>query len=364
MLSGVFSALDSAFSSDDQIGLVADFEVKVNGIALNAVVRRDLLTLDIYEDVDVPGMCTLTLLNWDMDTHKPTWSDSESFAIGNSIEIQMGYVDHLKTVFEGEITGLEPQFSRAEAPLVIIRGHDRRHQLLRGCKTRSFAKKKDSEIVVQVASDYGMAVQATDTSVRLDYVLQHNQTDFEFLQERARRIGYELMIDGKKLIFAPQPLRQAPAAVLSRERELMEFFPRLTSLTQVDKVEVHSWDVKEKREIVGTAAAATHNMGAKPGDSATASAFKSASSSYVDYSPSSTEEAAKLAEGRFNTMALAYVTGDGLSMGRTSIRAGTIVTVVGLGTRFSGNYYIVSTHHQYSANQGYQTGFTFRRNAT
>ena len=75
-------------------------------------------------------------------------------------------------------------------------------------------------------------------------------------------------------------------------------------------------------------------------------------------------EADQLASGWFGELALRYVEGQGVCIGRTDLRAGSLVEIEGLGERFSGTYYVTSTEHSYRPNVGYRTAFTVSRNAT
>ncbi|MDP9380447.1 MAG: contractile injection system protein, VgrG/Pvc8 family [Chloroflexota bacterium] len=188
-------------SSGDPQYPVPDLSVRVNGAPLPVQAASDLISASVHQDVDAPGMFTLRLMNWDMARGEVSWADSPLFAPGGEVEVLMGYVGSLENVFSGEITGLEPEFLSGAPPTLTVRGHDRRHRLLRGRNTRTFTKMKDSDIVRQVATGAGLAVRIEDSGVRHEYVLQHNQTDLEFLQERARRIGYELAMEGSTLLF-------------------------------------------------------------------------------------------------------------------------------------------------------------------
>jgi phage protein D len=83
----------------------------------------------------------------------------------------------------------------------------------------------------------------------------------------------------------------------------------------------------------------------------------------VDRPVFSQAEADGMARGRFDEMALAYISGEGLCVGRTDLRAGTVISMLGLGQRFSGLYYLTSVTHSYSPSRGYITAFSVRRNA-
>jgi phage protein D len=250
--------------------------------------------------------------------------------------------------------------------MLTIRGYDRRHRLLRGRKTRSFVQIKDSDIASQIASEAGLGARAVDTGVQLDYVLQHNQTDMDFLQDRARRIGYEVAIEDKTLLFRPFQNDKSETLTLKPGQDLLEFYPRLTTLSQVGEVSVRGWSPKDKQVIVGTAAAGSETgaMGDSSGPSAANRAFGKTSAASVNRPVFSRAEADKMAQGQLNAIALDYIDGEGLCIGRTDLRAGAVIAIEDLGQRFSGKYYVTSTIHSYVPSRGYRTAFTIRRNAT
>ena len=346
--------------------LVPTVKVVVDGSPLGPEARSDLVSVSVLEDVGAPSMFTLEFVNWDMEERKVTWSDDALFSIGGEVDVQMGYVDSEESLIVGEITGLEPEFDASEIPTVTVRGYDPRHRLLRGRKTRSFAEVKDSDIASTIASDAGLSAETEDTKVTLPDVLQNNMTDMEFLLERARRIGYEVAAADKKLYFRPHQNAEEEAATLSRDDDLLTFYPRLTAVDQVDAISVRGWSPTDKEEIVGEAAAGgvTATMGGtKSGPEVVSAAFGASPTVTVDRPVFDQAEADQMALGILNDRALTYVTGEGSCIGRTDVRAGTVVKIEGVGEVFSGLYYVTSTTHTYSARTGYRTAFAVRRNA-
>ena len=101
---------------------------------------------------------------------------------------------------------MEPDFPEVAAADLTVRGYDRRHRLMRSRRTRSFTKCKDSDIVSQLASEASLRPKVEDSSVTLPYVLQHNQTDLEFLAMRARRIDFEVGVTDRDLFFRPRKM--------------------------------------------------------------------------------------------------------------------------------------------------------------
>src|SRR6266571_3166060 len=191
------------------------FAITVNGsaLAMEAALRVSRVCVD--EDAGFPGMFAVEIAGGD-DDDETAWIDDGTFGIGTAVEIKMGYDDSLQTLISAEITGLEPTFVRGGRPSLTVRGHDRRHRLLRGKKTRSFVQQKDSDIASTIASEAGLTAAATDSQVTHEYVLQANQTDMDFL---------------------------------------LEFYPRLSTMGQLTEMKVRGWSPKDKKELVGQAAA-------------------------------------------------------------------------------------------------------------
>ncbi|MCP6760384.1 MAG: contractile injection system protein, VgrG/Pvc8 family [Fischerella sp. CENA71] len=344
-----------------------NLKILIQSKPLASEIQADLQAVLVSEDLEAPSMFTLQLVTWDLVKQEMTWVDDKVFDVGNEVEIQMGYEQELKTLMVGEITGLEPEYSQDMTPILVVRGHDLRHRLLRGRHTKSFVKMKDSEIASQIARTRGLAAKVTDTEVKLEYILQHNQTDWEFLQERAGRIGYEVVVDSKTLYFRPHENAKSKVLTLTYGENLQEFLPRLSTLSQVQQVEVRSWIPKEKKEVIAKAAVGKEGgtmQGSTSGAKAVKKAFGESSYTIVDQPVWSKAEADQMALGQFQDGAIAYITGEGTCQGDPNLRAGKVIEIARVGKKFSGLYYINSAEHSYSLNQGYQTSFTVRRNAT
>lgn len=346
--------------------LAPELELRINQAQFHLDARSDLISVNVLEDVNAAGMFSFTLLCWDGSEMKVKWIDDQRFKEGNTVEIDMGYRDNMQNLFKGEITGLEPDFPNQEPPTLTVRGYDRRHRLMGRCKTRTFLNMKDSDIASQVAGDWSLAPEVDDTRVTLDYVLQHNQTDFEFLQERAQRIGYEMVVIDKTLHFRERRNQGSAEVILKREVELLEFSARLTTVGQVEEVLVQGWNPKNKEEVVARSGAGDEQDmgGATSGPAKAQQAFGNTGGTTVNIPVLSQAEADQLASGTFKEMALHYIEGHGVCIGRPDLRAGRLVEIEGLGQRFSGRYYVTSAEHTFRPRSGYRTNFIVRRNST
>ena len=239
---------------------------------------------------------------------------------------------------------------------------------MRKRNTGSFVNMKDSDIASQIAGNNGLKPDVTDTKVTMAYVLQHNQTDLEFLRQRANRIGYEVGVSDQTLYFRPRQNNGKEVLTLSREVELLEFYPRLSTIGQLENVSVQGWDPKKKEPVhadsqVGDADSLV--SASVTGPAMVRKAFPGDSGGISTHlAVGSQAEADQLAKGWFKEMSLRYVVGDGVTIGTPELRAGTLINIEGLGKRFSGRYYVTGTDHSYKPARGYRTAFSVRRDAT
>jgi len=347
--------------------VVTDVDVLINGSPVSAMVLGYMGDVVVDDSVQLPSMFSFTLGSSNAQDQDSPWVDDDLFSIGNTVEIKMGGEGNLTSLIRGEITSLEPEFLIDKLPVLTVRGYDRRHRLQRGRKTRTFLQKKDSDIASQVGSEAGLSVQATDSGTNLAYVLQANQTDWEFLRERARLIRYEVVVQDKTLLFQPVGNGQSEVLTLDAAHDLLEFYPRFSSCGQATEIKLQSWSVKDKEAVLGNS---------KPGDEVSTmsgqssgadiaqSAFGDAIEVISDQPVSTQPEADQLAKARFNDLVLELVTGEGVCRGRADIRAGKVIKITGVGQRFGGQYYVSSAAHRYSPRTGYVTEFTVRRNAS
>ena len=365
--------------------LVPLVNIKIKNKPLPMEAKAISLTVTVLEDLEAPAMFTIELNSWDLVNNKANWVDSDEwFSLGNEIVIEMGYKSQTeKFIMLGEITGLEPEFTQDGATLTV-RGHNYGHRLLRGRQTKTYAKKTDSDIAEEIAKDYGLTTTEaskntteapkntiTDTKIKHPYVVRYNQTALEFLQDRARRIGYEVFVINKALYFRPRNHNTKEILTLNRE-DLSQFSPRLSSLNQVSQVEVHSRQPLDKTGEEWTKSLVTQAtvsdmkaMGSNPGSTVVKNAFSKygAVSEVINRPIFTAKEAEDLAQGQFNNLALSYITGEGSCAGNGQLRAGNVIEITNLGTRFSGKYYLTSTTHTYSTESGYTTDFSVKSNA-
>jgi uncharacterized protein involved in type VI secretion and phage assembly len=347
----------------------SQFSLAIDGTPASAELMADILQVSAEESLHQLGMFTLIISNnYFGGSSAAPWTHMSKFAIGKAIKI--GFTssttedpsfDAASTayVLEGEITAIETDFTEEAKAPIIIRGYDLSHRLHRGRCSQSFLDMTDSDIVRKLASESGIAVgTVTATTPVHKYVFQENQTNMEFLQERAARNGFELYMQDGKLNFR-KPTKGAELS-LKWLQDLSSFRVRVTSAEQVSSVEVRGWDYKTKKAIVSTASTAaviTTNTSGK-GSAASTKFSTSTKMIVVDQPVFSAAESDKIAQSLCDELGGEFVNADAKGTGNPLIRAGKVINLTGMGN-YSGSYYVTETHHLFQ-NGNYTTHFSVR----
>jgi uncharacterized protein len=344
---------------DDQLN-VSCFKLFLNGTELKKELLVEVYEITVEDELNLPSMFTIKFNI--VDDIKGAWkgTDFDVFKIGDPVKISMG-IDSSVDIMTGEITSLDYTFG--DFCYMDIRGYDKLHRLRFGTMRRSFKDMKDSDIAASIASEVSLAAKTENTATVHPYVFQNNQSNYEFLIDRAIRIGYEILVEDKTLTFRKSKEDKSPEVTLEYGKELQSFYVQIKTLTEGSKVEVRGWDVKDKKEISSTASKGsekTKMSGKESGYEMSEKAFITSSISVVDDVILDTKDAENIATAKYNTMLSEFMTGEGECSGNPKIRAGKTIEIKGLGDRLSGTYYVISTVH--SVKQGaYITSFKVRR---
>jgi len=342
------------------------FKLFAAGSELPIEVALDAYEVKVSDYVEGAGCFTITFNNWDSSRQEFKSIGVNQMTEGTEVEVKAGFNTGVRSLIIGEVTSLEPEFTENQAPMMKVHGYDRLHRFRRGRKTRSFLQMKDSDIAQKIASELQLSADTEDSQITHDYVLQSNQSDIDFLLDRARRINFEVSVKDKTLSFHKAANDKSKVVSIEYGLTLKTFFPRLSTMKQVSQVVVQGWDHKNKEAIVGRAQQGdelTKMNGQNLGVAIAEGAFSSSSNVVVTKPVFSQSEANQIAKGLFNEMTVDFITGEGSAIGNPDIRAGQVVEILKVGQRFSGPYYITSSTHVVSS-RGYTTRFTFARNAT
>lgn len=344
----------------------ADIKIYING-AISKDFLGDILKVSVEESLHFPSVCLVTINNNYQSGRKQDkpWEHDSLLKIGDTIDVTLasstteGFDERKEDkLFSGEITSIESHFYESQAP-ITIRAYDVSHRLHRGRYNRSFQNMTDSGIVRKIAAEMGIVVgNIGNSGAPHEYLFQENQTNMEFLRERAFRLGFELYVKDKKLNFC-RPKSQGKLNLIWLE-DIGSFHVRVNSAEQVDSVEVRGWDYQTKKAIVAEVKKEIVLTKNKNGScKKVTKKFRSIPKvTVVDRPVFSKKEADRIAQGLYDRLAGQYVCADATGQGNPNIQVGKVITLSNMG-KYDGQYYITETRHLCDE-RVYTTSFTIR----
>lgn len=338
--------------------IVPQFLLEINGSPSSSDLRNDILEAIVENSLTLPDLCTLRIHDAGFK-----WIDHPSFVEGAPIRIEGSYGRHqMETLFDGEIVGVELDLAAFGSPTLTVQCLDRSHRLHRGRQSRSFTNLTDEDVVKKVAAEHGFKVKSDSTPTVHEWIFQNNQTNWEFLTMLAGRNGFRLTLHGERdLHFRKVDDAESQQLVeVEWGKELRSFRPRTNASTQVDEVEVRSWDPHTKSPISASAKApkGTPKTGIGDGGRNAKKAFGKAKLVVVDYPVHSNEEAADVARSICDEIGGSYLEAEGMLYGMPHLKAGMAIKVKNIGKRFGGVYFLTTTQHTYTPTEGFSTLFT------
>ncbi len=348
-------------------------EVRKDGAPMDPAVSSALQSITVEDCLNRPAMFSLemALLHEMRDgiSGKEIQRISEKFfnrfLPGTEMDVRLGN-ELPEPLMKGRVAAIEPEYDFTN-PRLIIRGYDRLFDLRFGTKRRSFTDTRDSVIARRLATEAGLIpADVRSTSTVHPYLFQNNQSNYDFLLERALRLDFEISVDDRRFRFGPSREDSTPELELDFAPTglLKNFSVQMRTLTQHSEVEMRGWDANRKKVIRSKSRPGDEGVppraGERSGFDYARVGFSAGATAVVDEPLVDDRDAEALAAAKYRRSLRNFITGRGEALGDVRIRAGNTVRLTGLGEKFSGVYYVVSSKHRWSTD-GYFTSFEVRR---
>jgi phage protein D len=330
---------------------VAGVEIRVAGQAIDPLLAAQLLEVRVESHLRLADTVSIRIADPLLEQ-----IDAGTFDIGSDLVVLLAApaATSLTTLFDGQITTFEPEFTEHEVVLAV-RGYDRSHLMNRVPRTETYQQMTYADIARQIAGLAGLtAGTIDDAGGSLDFIQQSDETDWAFLWRLASAIGFEVTVDGRQLNFR-KPQQQDPAVSLTWGTTLLSFRPRVSAIQQVSSVNVRGWDPIANQTIVGQADTPELTSSIGLDRSQIAGTFGGGTVSVCDYPISTQAEADAVANSVAQRLANAYVEAEGVAIGDARLTAGATVDISGVGERFGGKYTLTEAVHVIRARSGYYT---------
>lgn len=318
-------------------------EIKTNGEGLPTRYLDELVEARIQVAVGTIGRCTLRFRDPDY-----ALAGTSLLRVGVKIEIVGRSIQGGRplAMFTGKVTSVGYEQRKGQSVDLVVVAEDAAHLLSRNARAVTYLNQSYSDVVQTIVKKAGIAVNVAATTGRHEYLLQ-SDTDLQFIDEIARRIGWDWVVDhegefqfwsswsstGRTVALGP--------TVRATAGESLESFSVKVWSDGVLTARVRGWDHLEKASVAGTA----KGVPDVPADLRSAVGLKGADPATVldaRSNPVDQAEAQQIANAR--SRGVGTVSVRGRMIGVADMRPGVMVKLDGVGPA-AGEYFVHEVRH-------------------
>ncbi len=350
-----------------------DVQVKVNGSSLDPYDDFTLLGVEVDFATNMPVMFALRFGDFKKGSlfgpEKFDALDGSKFKIGAKVEIkakEYGGFMASNLAKNLEVVSIEPIFGENGITQFVVRGYDKSHRMRRGTQAQTYLKMSDADVIKKICGKYGVKAKVKDLSTKHDYLVQHNQSDWDFIQARAELFGACIRVDNDGIFnVVPVDNKGFSKTELTYGDDLLTFQPRVSAATQVKQLEVFGYDSDTGKAVKSKITVKNALNGASKLKSEPKKGVQGSSSYTLTQYPSvKTAVAKQFAEGIAARIGMESVEATGSCLGKPDLCSGSVVDIKGVGKRFSGSYLLTGVRHKLLSNGHYISEFRVANHAT
>ncbi len=336
-----------------------DFAVHLDGNKLQGEEAAAIMGIRVFQTRF--GASAFEIVVSDQDLK---WQGKPTFTECKEVKIELGVPGKLKKVFDGEVTAWRTELERSGPTVLVVRGLDRSHRMMRAQKTKTYQNATPLDCAQQIAGQYCLTAKTragSPSPVKM-FRFQANQTDFEFLRSMADLEGYMFWVEGNDLHFERPALSSTDDCEFSFGEDLKTFLPSANFRKPAVSVEVGAWNADGKAGITGKAKTGQELWtvpGGKPGADQARFTSSKTELSLVESQVSTQAHADTVARAALTKHAMEFLTAEVEVQGDPRVRPGAMVNIKKVGV-YSGHYLVTEANHFYDA-AGYDCIFYVAR---
>ncbi|MEO5734500.1 MAG: type VI secretion system tip protein VgrG [Rubrivivax sp.] len=332
-----------------------EFTVKVEG---DAVPREHALqALSISAAANRIASARLTYVDGAAGQSDFPLSNKPLFAPGAAIEISAGPGSSPALVFKGTVTGILLKVREASASTLIVECRHATSRLTLVRRSANFFDQTDSDAIESLLGAAGVNGDVDSTTVTHPQLVQHDCSDWDFINARAAANGLLVLTRAAGLAIRKPEIASA-AAELRFGATLLEIDAEIDGRAQAAAVKVLSWHAADQAVTTTDAESPAFRT---PGNFDPDTLADSAGSDalLLRHAALDDAEAAALGAATWQTARLDLASGRLKCAGIATLLPGDTVKLSGVGARFSGDVLISGVRHEFDTTGGWKTHLQF-----
>jgi phage baseplate assembly protein gpV/phage protein D len=255
-------------------------------------------------------------------------------------------------LFDGEITAVEYVYQSDQTCLTRLRAYDRLHRLRKQQPVRVHVDQSLDELARECVKQLGIDVRSDTSGPIWPRIVQHCQSDFELLAQRAADCGLFFYLHDRVLNIFSLAGGGGPPVALAWGQNLFEVRLEINAATSTAAVEAAGWNpwrVEQHHGRAGTPRSG-HDIAARV-DAARVGA--DTQRLMVDQLVQHDRLAESLAQGELDRQVARTVVLTGVADGDPRLQPGLPIEVTGVPSPLAGRHVLSAVSHRLDADHGY-----------
>lgn len=320
-----------------------EVRIEAGGTPLSPADLHCLGSVFVRQGLSLPTQCELVF----EDPKGPL--AAQGLAPGTPLRVSVA--THRAPLFTGEVTAVEYVHAAGGAREVRVRGYDMLHRLRKRQPVKAHVQVTLEDIARELVSDVGLSVEAATPGPLWRHLIQHGQSDLDFLVGLAERCGVYLSVtEGVLRLLTLEG--EGDAVPLLLGESLLEASLEVNGDPACRTVSAAGWDLMRGEHH--TARVTVPRVGREveaevppsrlgvPGERA-----------LVNESAEGPAHVEAVAQAELDVRGAREVIFTGVAEGDTRLRPGARVDVRGVASAVAGRYVLTSVTHRLDARRGF-----------
>ena len=333
-----------------------EFTVKVDGQAVGR--EQHLAGVYVTKEANRISSARLVYLDGSAATSDFPLSNAATFAPGAEIEVLAGAENDPVSLFKGLVVRQGIKVRDHAASQLIVECRHKAAKLAVGAKSAFFFEQTDSDIISALLDAASLPADVESTTVTHAQQVQFRASDWDFLLTRAEANGKLVFTNDERVTVRAPRLSGRPTCTLQFGATILELDAEIDARSQYAAVRSLTWDPAQQAMLTKDAAdpgiAGPGNL--STGDLAGVAAL---SSFELRHAALAEDEAQVWADAQWMKSKLSKLNGRVKCEGIATVNPGDLVTLAGVGERYSGTVFVTGVRHDFDVVQGWKTHLQF-----
>ena len=279
-------------------------------------------------------------------------SDSELFAPGRTIRIDIGYHSDNTTVFEGIIVRHRISAAESTGSMLQVECKDAAVKMTSGRKNRFFRDMSDKDVIGELIDTYGLQKELQDTPVNHHQMVQYYATDWDFILCRAEMNGRVVVVDDGRIVVK-KPVIGEPELELTFGATIFDFEAGMDARDHYRSVRSSGWNFADQELSQADGDEPPRDSAGNISGDELAGILGEGGLELRHSGFRPDAELQEWADAAFAKSRLTKIRGRVKCQGFAGITPGDTIKLHGLGDRFNGKVFVAGVSHRVSTGKWY-----------